>query len=296
MARTPLDCAVFLETMVGDKDRFDSSSLLVIESKDGKMRKQHQQSATKEQRIRIGWLGNWGGHLPIEDGILTTCRAAIEEHLSSSIPYCSNSAVNNDKASSVVMVTDINEWNDNSILPQEGLFDFNKLWASYNSIRFASTYETYSRDFNIENLLDQRGILIKEELAWEIEQGQSVTDEDLKKAGEVYEEYKEWLERVYGFFDVLALPSAQVWPFPIHDRFPKVIENHTMDTYNRWMSICVPVSFGGLPCVTIPAGFGGKDNKLPIGVQLFGNRGDDLKLLSLACEYHRLIKGEQVKL
>ena len=59
-----------------------------------------------------------------------------------------------------------------------------------------------------------------------------------------------------------------------------------MDTYHRWMEVAVPVSFGGLPCTTVPAGFG--PNKMPMGVQLFTRRGDDVRLLRLADAYHRL--------
>ena len=126
------------------------------------------------------------------------------------------------------------------------------------------------------------------------------------------EKYTEWLEEMFNDFDVLALPSAQVYPFPIEERYPKTINGRIMDTYHRWMEVSVPVSFGGLPCMTIPAPlspspseFGGsssssssssgndKDNNdkkcLPIGIQLFANRGDDLKLLKLANEYYHII-------
>ena len=48
----------------------------------------------------------------------------------------------------------------------------------------------------------------------------------------------------------------------------------------------MPVSFGGLPCSTVPAGFG--SNQLPMGIQLFAKRGNDVCLLRLADAYHRL--------
>lgn len=47
------------------------------------------------------------------------------------------------------------------------------------------------------------------------------------------------------------------------------------------------MSFGGLPCSTVPAGFGGKNN-LPMGIQLFAKRGEDAKLLNVARRYHEL--------
>lgn len=85
-------------------------------------------------------------------------------------------------------------------------------------------------------------------------------------------------------FDALALPSAQVWPFPIDWTFPKTINGMKMDTYHRWMEIVVPVSLIGVPSLAIPAGF--SDQGLPMGFQLFGRRGEDRKLLSLGQAYH----------
>ena len=48
-------------------------------------------------------------------------------------------------------------------------------------------------------------------------------------------------------FDFLALPTAQVWPFPVEWRWPKEIAGRTMDTYHRWMEVVAPATFAGLP-------------------------------------------------
>ncbi|MFO8126245.1 amidase family protein [Yoonia sp.] len=85
-------------------------------------------------------------------------------------------------------------------------------------------------------------------------------------------------------YDALALPSAQVWPFPNNWTFPKTINGMKMDTYHRRMEVVVPVSLIGVPSLAIPAGF--SDKRLPMGFQLFGRRGDDRKLLSLGQAYH----------
>jgi amidase len=53
------------------------------------------------------------------------------------------------------------------------------------------------------------------------------------------------------------------------------------------MQVCVPVTLGGLPCSTIPAGFG--EFGLPVGIQLFTRRGGDAKTLLLAQAYHRIV-------
>jgi hypothetical protein len=52
-------------------------------------------------------------------------------------------------------------------------------------------------------------------------------------------------------FDLLALPTAQVWPFPVEWRWPKEIAGRTMDTYHRWMEVVSIATFAGLPCVSV---------------------------------------------
>lgn len=82
------------------------------------------------------------------------------------------------------------------------------------------------------------------------------------------------------------VPTAQVWPFPIEWDWPKQVAGQTMDTYHRWMELVIPTSLIGLPAVAVPAGFGA--GGLPMGIQLFGPRGGDSALLSLAQAYHEV--------
>ena len=85
-------------------------------------------------------------------------------------------------------------------------------------------------------------------------------------------------------FDFLALPTAQVWPFDVQQRWPKQINGRAMDTYHRWMEVTLYATFAGLPCLAIPAGFGdsGTGLGLPMGLQLIGKPQDDASLLRLA--------------
>jgi amidase len=243
IARTPVDCALLLETMAG-KDKFQALELFKEEE--------------SIKGLKIGWLGDWGGSIPFEDGILPLCRNGLDS-----------------------LEKEGHEVTD---LSQEPLFPLLKLWNSWNRIRFAMVSFNYAQAFDVNMLLGDNSP-IKEDLQWEIRQGMDVSDEDLKEAGEVQQEYAAWLESTFGKYDVLALPSAQVWPFPANWKWPKSIGDVEMDTYHRWMEVCVPVSFGGLPCTTVPAGF--HENGLPMGIQLFAKRGDDLKLLLLAHAYHQ---------
>lgn len=289
VARTPLDCARLLQTMVGETDKFDASSL--VRGGTGVETSRPPPDAPpvvlpRRTRRRIGWLGDWQGRLPFEDHVLAQCREALEAWSTAS--SC------DDDDSDVIDICVIHE--------RVELFPLEKLWEAYNAVRFRSTWEKYSdrtassHDGGIDAGLGKGtgGTALKEELAWEIEQGRSVTEADLDRAKTVHQEYMEWLGEVFDGHDVdaLALPTAQVWPFPIGWRYPETIAGTRMDTYHRWMEVCVPVSFGGLPCTTVPAGFrrnGGPDGPppLPMGIQLLANRGQDLKVLSLAMSYHK---------
>lgn len=47
----------------------------------------------------------------------------------------------------------------------------------------------------------------------------------------------------------------------------------------------IPASLIGLPAVAMPAGFGA--GGLPMGIQMIGRKGSDLRLLEIAELYHR---------
>jgi len=244
MARTPIDCAMLLETM-SDGD-FNASSVWNVEE--------------SRKSIRIGWLGDWGGRLPMENGVLELCLGALrelEEHGDATVEDISHE-----------------------------IFPFEDLWENWNRVRFATVAALFSETFNMDVILGNNSP-IKEELKWEIEQGMQVTEDDLLEAKRIGISYAKALDEVFDRYDVLALPSSQVFPFPQEWKWPKEIEAQPMDTYHRWMAVCVPVTFGGLPCSTIPAGFG--DTGLPTGIQLFGRRHEDAQTLRLADAYHELV-------
>jgi amidase len=124
---------------------------------------------------------------------------------------------------------------------------------------------------------------IKPEALWEHDQGAALSASDVMAASV---ERTAFYQHVLGLFervDFLALPTAQVWPFPVEERWPKTIAGRTMDTYHRWMEVVVIPTFAGLPAVSVPAGF--STTGLPMGLQLVGKPRGDLDLLRLARTY-----------
>ena len=118
--------------------------------------------------------------------------------------------------------------------------------------------------------------LLKPEAIWEIERGMALTGADVHAASAICTSWFKTTARM----DIIALPSAQIFPFPKEWDWPKEIAGKSMDTYHRWMEVVVPASVTGLPALCVPC----PDN-LPMGLQLIGHRGRDADVLALGRDY-----------
>ena len=207
---------------------------------------------------RIGWLGDWGGAYPMEPGILELCETGLQrfEEIGCRVER----------------------------VPPP--FPARDLWESWTVLR------SWAIAARLSPLWEDpaKRPLLKPEAIWEIERGRSFSAMEVHRASVIR---SHWFTTVAGLFenyDALALPAAQVWPFPVDLRHPQRIEDLTMDTYHRWMEVVVPVSLAGLPCLAMPAGFGDAQSGgagLPMGMQLFGPRGSDRAILRLGQAWHR---------
>jgi amidase len=127
--------------------------------------------------------------------------------------------------------------------------------------------------------------LVKPEARWEYEQSLRLSGVQLMSASATRSQFYQQMLQLFERFDVLALPSAQVWPFAVQERWPQQINGKAMDTYHRWMEVVIYATFAGLPCISVPAGFGA--NGLPMGLQLIGKPQGDFALLQLAHAYEQ---------
>jgi len=203
--------------------------------------------------MRIGWLADWGGALAMEPGVLNLCSAALEQ------------------------MSDLGV----QVEPLAPPFSRDALWESWTTLR---QWSGAGRMYALYEDPTKRA-QIKDTLIWEIENGLNLTALEVHRASEIRSDWLRASLNLFDQYDVLALPSAQMWPFDVDIDWPCEIAGTAMDTYHRWMEVVIAASLIGLPAVCVPAGFGGPHD-LPMGLQLIGRRGSDAKLLRLAEAWH----------
>ncbi|RNF34105.1 amidase [Paracoccus methylarcula] len=243
MARSPRDLAHLLSIMAGPHPALPFS------------RPGGDFAATLDAPVtgtRIGWLGDWGGAYPCEDGILPLCETALAK------------------------LREIGC----EIVPLAPPFPAEKLWQSWMTLRAflnAGAKRALYED-------PAKRALLKPEAIWEIEQGLNLSAAEVYEASAIRSQWYRRAARIFEQVDAIALPTAQFWPFPVEWRWPETVGGKPADTYHRWMEIVVPVSLAGLPCLSVPVGFGA--NGLPMGMQLAGAAGSDAAILRLGQAWH----------
>jgi amidase len=203
-------------------------------------------------RPRIGWLADWGGAYPMEEGILAQSEAALG-------------------------VMEGLGW---EVVPLAPPYPAGALWDAWVTLRqfaVALTLGVHWRD-------EYRQALLPAQARWEVSHGFALKGAQVQWATETRAAWLDAARAMFDTCDAVVLPSTQVWPFPVEDRWPERIGDVTMDSYHRWMEVVVPASLGGLPALALPAGFGAAG--LPAGVQLIGAPGADAQLLALGRAYH----------
>jgi len=203
--------------------------------------------------LKIGWMGSFEGYLSIEPGILELCEDGLA----------------NLSGAGVVV---------EPCLPQ---YDMDRLWRAWLVLRHWTRHGT-------RDLYDNPATraLLKPEAVWEIEGSFGASGADIYRAGIARADWFRALGALFERYDFLALPTAQVFPFPKEVHWPRSINGVAMDTYHRWMEVVIGGTLAGLPVVNVPVGFDAQGR--PMGMQLMGPFGQDGRVLELAMAYERL--------
>ncbi|CDZ34415.1 Amidase [Neorhizobium galegae bv. officinalis] len=242
MGRTVRDVAALLSTQAG----YDPRDPLSLPTED-----LTPDDSRDFSGARIAWLGDLGGYLPFEPGVLELCRATLPvfERIGCAV---------------------------DEFVPD---FDMDDLWRSWTTLRSWLTASGVRDNYDDP----EKRTKMKPEIIWEIERGLDMTAREVHFASKRRSAWYQYLLTVFDRYDYLILPSAQVFPFDAETHWPREIGGRTMDTYHRWMEVVVAASMAGVPVAAMPAGFGA--NGLPAGIQIIGRPRADKAVLEIALAY-----------
>ena len=122
---------------------------------------------------------------------------------------------------------------------------------------------------------------------WEIEGALGLTAPEIHDASIVR---SRWYKAVLGLFeryDLLALPSAQVFAFAVETHWPGEIAGRKMDSYHRWMEVTALATMAGCPVANVPVGFDRRGRSM--GMQLIGRPRADAEVMSAAAAYEQAL-------
>jgi amidase len=200
---------------------------------------------------RIAWFGDLGGHLPVETGVLDLCEAALGRLADAS-------------------------FQTEALVPA---FDFEALWQDFVTLRQASSGCALKAHYDDP----LKRSLLKPEAVWEVEHALRLTAPQIHAATVRRSAWHRTLLSLFDRFDLVALPTAQVFPFDVVTHWPREVAGRAMDSYHRWMQVSAFATLAGCPAVNVPAGFDATGR--PMGMQLIGRPRGDMAVLKAAAAY-----------
>ncbi|TGP23588.1 MULTISPECIES: amidase [unclassified Mesorhizobium] len=206
---------------------------------------------TKAAGGRIAWLGDLGGHLPMEQGILDLCEAALARFAEAS-------------------------FHAEALVPD---FDFEALWQAFVTLRQASSGCGLKAHYDDP----EKRRLLKPEAVWEVEQAMRLSAPQVHAATVRRSSWHRTLLSLFERFDLIVLPTAQVFAFEVATHWPREVAGRAMDSYHRWMQVSAFATLGGCPALNVPVGF--DDKSRPMGMQLIGRPRGDLAVLKAGAAY-----------
>ncbi len=243
MARNVADLALLLGVQAG----YDPASPLSL---DGTF----ERASRAGRSWRVAWLGDLGGHLAMESGVIDLCEAALTR--AENGPF--------------------------RVEPLVPAFDFEALWQAFVTLRHATSGAA------LKPLYDnpERRALLKPEAVWEIEGVLELSALKVHAATTVRSDWYRLVLKLFDTYDLLALPTAQVFAFDAKQHWPTEVGGRAMDSYHRWMEVTSQATMAGCPTAAVPAGFDAAGRAM--GIQLIGRPRSDAEVLAAAADYERV--------
>lgn len=206
--------------------------------------------------LRIGWSRDFGLGVPVEPEVIAVLEQAMEvfEQLGAIVE---EAAPELDDADEVFSTT--------------RAFDFSMLLSDF---------------------VEQHRDLVKPELRWNVELGNSLTAADLVSVALARTRLERKMAAFHGRFDVFASPVAQLLPFDAVKRYPTSVNDVEFDNYLGWLRSVTLMSAADVPAISVPAGF--SEAGLPVGLQLSMPHGKDFELLQVAYAFEQATQYARV--
>jgi len=246
MARTVSDLAMLLSVQAGYDPRAPLSN-----------REDAAQFTQPLQRdfrgTRIAWLGDLGGYLPFEPGVLDLCRTALKAF---------------ESLGCIIEETKPDYPND-------------RVWQAFTKLRASQSGPGLA-----ELYMDPaRRALMKPEAHFEVENWLKLTTAELREASGVRTQWYQAVRRFMETYEFMLIPSSQLFPFDAKLDWPHEIAGKRMQNYYDWMDALVQITMCASPPLNVPVGF--NERGLPMGMQIVGRHQADLSCLQLAYAYEQ---------
>ncbi len=244
MARTVPDLAMLLSVIAG----YDARAPLSLHEDPAAFAAPLNRDFTG---VRVGWLGDYGGYLPFDPGVLELCQGTLE------VFAAMGCAVEDARPD----------------------YSLERLWQSCTTLRSwgaAARYREYHGD-------PAKRAMIKPEAQWEIERGLKISGAEISDALAARSAWYRCVRAMFERYDFLIAPAGQVFPFDATVHWPDRVGGRAMDTYHRWMEVMIPITMSGCPALSAPAGF--NEAGLPMGIQIVAPNHREIDCLQLAYAY-----------
>ena len=254
MARNASDLAMLLSVQAGYDPRVPLSN-----------RQDAAQFTQPLQRdfrgTRIAWLGDLGGYLPFEPGVLDLCRAALKTFESL------------------------------GCVVEEARPDYpnDRVWQAFTKVRASQSGPPLA-----ELYMDPaKRALMKPEAHFEVEQWLKLTTAELREASVVRTQWYQAVRRFMETYEFMLIPSAQLFPFDATLDWPHEIAGKKMQNYYDWMDALAQITLSASPSLNVPVGF--NERGLPMGIQIVGRHQADFSCLQLAYAYEQAVNWVEMR-
>lgn len=189
--------------------------------------------------------------LPIEAGVKSLCRAALEKLSAAGIAV------------------------------EEASPDFSGVGNAFQTLR-AVDYATTMRP-----LLNKHRDKLKPDVIWNAEKGLGLTAEEIGKAHLRRSRLYADMVKLFETYDLLVLPAAPILPRDIKERWPRKIAGEQLDNYVEWLKLAALITMTSCPVLSLPCGF--SPDGRPMGLQIVGKPRGEGALLSHAMLFEEIL-------